>query len=163
MAKTGYLLESSADKATSRFWTLWAPIAGVPGLTLVSVSTWDRFSPEAIVHFAIEVLWKSSVWPTSEVKRIDLGPYQEPLRLFLRSEGKAPLPDRINVHAGIPLPENVGLATATCPNSSKRSGSFFHWFRIPGIEFLVTINPPIDDINHRLDVRTGCSIVLTGI
>jgi len=132
-----------------------APVDGsVPRLKVVDISGWEFFSPDAICHFTIGVLWKSSVWPTAEVQRIELGPYQERLRKYLLSPLEVPLPDRLTVHIGIALEGSVGERYASMP-TTRRGADFCHWFRIPGIEFSVRISPPTDDRNHWFDVRRG--------
>ena len=69
-----------------------------------------------ITHFALGVFWKASIHSWSGTKKeplIDLGPYAEKVRLFLRDE--APYPEHVYLLVFVAPRERpfVGLANPT--------------------------------------------------
>jgi hypothetical protein len=99
---------------------------------------------EKLAHFALSVLWRTSVceWRTSKVTshRVDLGTHQEVLRAYLHGES--------------PFPQDVTVLTAVCTDGFSRT---FYMptvatFRLPvhipaftflamGISFLIILGP----------------------
>ena len=99
---------------------------------------------DKLAHFALGVFWKASVhsWSGStKTPMIDLGPYREPVRAFLRKE--------------LPFPENVTLGIVVMPPPVKMTvleqpyrGLEKKWhnfvFYIPGIRFVIGVGKSTD-------------------
>ena len=98
----------------------------------------------AISHFAIGVFWKASVhsWQRdTKEPRIELGPYGELLRLFLRHEGYFPSHAVLNV--GI-VPPAALFSNAMEPYRGSATGPRNYVFNVPGLQFVLTVGKTID-------------------
>src|SRR5262249_30060245 len=94
---------------------------------------------DKMMHFAMGVFWKASVhsWEGGKREpRIELGPYRESVRTFLRRETR--------------FPQNIGLVLAVMPREKvpvgfsllyQNSQREFHGFtfHIPGIVFALSV------------------------
>lgn len=106
---------------------------------------------DKLIHFAMGVFWKAAVhsWSGSRTETmIDLGPYAEPIRRFLRSE--TGFPDHMSLTIGV-LPPPAQLISFHNPyrGSSKKWHNFL--FYVSGIEFCLAVGTAVDDA-----VRESC-------
>jgi hypothetical protein len=91
----------------------------------------------SLIHFALGIFWKASVHRfeggVTQGPRIDLGPYQEKLRAYLRG-GALPEGTALMVTFA---PKPVSLISTHAPFEAKRSGAPCRHFNfyVPGIAF----------------------------
>jgi hypothetical protein len=99
---------------------------------------------EKLTHFAMGMFWKAAVhtWKIGrETIGIELGPYADPMRLWLR--GECPFPKNVNLAVAVARPENL-LVVLTGPTkqSTKRWNSFS--LQVPGLLFTLHLGRLID-------------------
>src|ERR1700722_487881 len=106
---------------------------------------------EKLTHFAMGMFWKAAVhtWRNGREKiRIELGPYTEPIRLWLRSEGS--FPRNVNLAVAVARAENtLVVMTGPVKQSTKRWQSFS--LQVPGLLFTLHVGKLID-----LELRNCC-------
>lgn len=102
---------------------------------------------EKITHFAIGVFWKAAIhsWRGNTCDPvIDLGPYTERLRTFLR--GETSFPERVALTIGVLTPSK---AQKTISMTQPYRGSNRDWhnflFYIPGIEFAISVGKAVGE------------------
>lgn len=99
---------------------------------------------EKLTHFALGIFWKSAVhaWRHGKDKvGIELGPYAEPIRLWLRGEG--PFPKNVNLALAVARRENaLVILTGPVKQSTKRWQSFS--LQVPGLLFTLHVGKLID-------------------
>jgi hypothetical protein len=99
----------------------------------------------SLVYFGASVFWRAAVrtWAvpmTSTSIRIDLGRYEDDLRLFLLNEGD--FPENIVMSVRISSLASL-LEVATLPQSRTDSGCHVHDFTIPGVAFALLVGARI--------------------
>ena len=102
---------------------------------------------ERLTHFALGIFWKAAVhtWRVGkEDIRIELGPYAEPIRLWLRGEG--PFPQNVNLTLLVARPQN---ALVVMRGPVKQSSKQWHSFslQVPGLSFTLHVGKLIDPRN----------------
>lgn len=118
---------------------------------------------EAMVYFAASVFWRAAVhsWrlrPRTEPVRIDLGPYEDPLRRYLMEE--TVLPDGIVVHTRIWSSENMNLA-AMFPQGDRQDDGYVYRFIIPGLVFTMLVGSRLQGINYRISLSHSPYKIIT--
>jgi len=108
---------------------------------------------DKLAHFAMGVFSKASAHSWSGCRTeplIDLGPYQEPVRKFLR--GEAGFPDKMALVIGV-LPPPVTLISFHQPyrGSADRWHNFL--FYIPGIQFSLCVGNGV-----TVNIRESCFV-----
>src|SRR5262245_16029859 len=116
------------------------PIAADDEIAVYAGSQIPEIDVDKLVYFALSVFWRSAVhrwqgfsWP---IPRIELGPYEEPIRDFLLGNG--------------PFPAHMVMLVAVWPTRDAYQGAYtprrgretrFHTFTfyIPGIEFSLCV------------------------
>ncbi len=101
---------------------------------------------DKIIHFAMGVFWKAAIhsWSGySSDPAIDLGPYVEPIRRFLRGETR--FPEYVALTIGV-LPPDVARRTILVNRPYRGSNRRWHnyLFYIPGIEFSISVGKAVD-------------------
>jgi hypothetical protein len=92
-----------------------------------------------LIHFAMGVFWKASVhsWTgKSRDPRIELGPYREKVRIFLRSE--TPFPQHMGLVLGI-LPREKALISFNQPYRASAEGYHNFVFYVAGVQFVLSV------------------------
>lgn len=100
-------------------------------------------------HFAIGVFWKASVhsWSGTRTEpQIDLGPYGEEIRKFLR--GEAPFPRYVALTVGVTPPPVKDIAFCQPYLGSMKNCHFF-MFYVPGIAFALSVGKGIGDAKNN--------------
>jgi len=123
---------------------------------------------DQIVYFAASVFWRGAAheWSTPKGKtygappsRIHLGPYQEPLRLFLL--GEATFPDGMYLSTWLePKRDERENRHAVPPFKAFDTG--YHVFRlfIPGVAFTLSVGRAVDrEIQSTCTSRSGLLLV----
>lgn len=97
-----------------------------------------------LTHFAMGIFWKGAVhtWLVGRDKiKIELGPYAEPTRLWLR--GERPFPSNVNLTLLMARPENtLVVLTGPTKQSTKRWHSFS--LQVPGLLFTLHVGRVMD-------------------
>jgi hypothetical protein len=104
-----------------------------------------------LTHFAMGMFWKASVHPwlkNSTEPRIELGPYSDQIRLWLRGEGA--FPEHVYLLAAISRPERAQI-TLNDPYESERRGWRCFILHVPGLMFMLHVGKTID-----LSMRALC-------
>lgn len=104
---------------------------------------------QKLTHFALGVFWKASVHTWSQKRtenRIELGPYREELREFLR--GQAPFPRHVALTIGV-LPPPVRQISFCQPYRGSSSETHNFTFYVPGIIFALSVGKRIGEIKKH--------------
>lgn len=94
---------------------------------------------QAITHFALGVFWKAAVhsWSKGEGEpRIELGPYEEQLRRFLRCEGD--FPNHVVLNVGV-VPPPIKFVNSFGPYRGSAPACRNFVFNVPGMQFVMTV------------------------
>ncbi len=107
----------------------------------------------SLTYFGLSVFWRATVitWQqqTGPV-HIDLGPYEEPLRLFLLDQ--VPFPDKMTYSVRVSSLRDV-LQSCLLPCSENHGGYHIHQFSIPGVVFGLLVGTAIPAEHFR-----SCSV-----
>ena len=96
-----------------------------------------------LAHFALGIFWKASVhsWVKhSKDSRIDLGPFGEPLRKFLRGESN--FPEHMTLLVGI-VPPDKKITTFIEPYRGSAEGYHNYVCYVPGVQFVLSVGKMI--------------------
>jgi hypothetical protein len=99
---------------------------------------------EKLTHFAMGIFWKGSVhsWKGKEQKPlIDLGPYSDLIRLWLRSEGT--FPKDVCITVVLARPERA-LITLSGPGPQSKKEWHSYIVHVPGVAFTLHVGNRID-------------------
>jgi hypothetical protein len=99
---------------------------------------------DKLIHFAMGVFWKAAVhsWSGSRTEpMIDLGPYAEPIRKFLR--GEADFPEHTALTIGV-LPPPAQLISFHNPYQGSKKEWHNFLFYVSGIEFCLAVGKAVD-------------------
>jgi hypothetical protein len=94
---------------------------------------------DKLIHFAMGVFWKASVhsWRGDRKEpQIELGPYRDDVRVFLR--GETPFPKHMGLVMGV-LPREKALISFSQPYPGSAEGRQNFVFYIPGIQFVLSV------------------------
>jgi len=118
-----------------------------------------------IVHFAMGVFWKSSVhsWRGgSKEPQIELGPYSDRIRVWLRDESE--FPAHVHLVAAVSRPVRAQIII-TEPYRSCGDGGHTFVFHVPGLFFSLNVGKTVDaatkatslypSMNHLIFVSDG--------
>lgn len=111
---------------------------------LIPGRTTDGFEMDKLIYFGVSIFWRGAAhqWKLDgfEVPPVDLGAYQEPLRLFLI--GKASFPADLFLTVMLWPYQKVPPA-ALMPDFSPVQGWQRYWFYITGIGFVLDFGPNV--------------------
>src|SRR5262249_17504625 len=99
---------------------------------------------DKLLHFAMGVFWKAGMhhWITGQTENlIDLGPYAEPIRKFLREETGFPAECALTI--GVLPPSTRLIALHNPYQDSTKAWSNFRFY-VSGIEFVLATGPRVD-------------------
>jgi hypothetical protein len=106
--------------------------------------------PDKLIHFAMGVFWKAAVhsWSgTSTETKIDLGPYADPIRKFLRRE--TTFPEHMALTISV-LPPPAQLISFHNPYRGSKKEWHNFLFYVPGIEFSLSVGAAVDDVFREI-------------
>jgi hypothetical protein len=118
--------------STSPHWNL-------DGTLIYKTSAIPELNGTKLVYFAMSVFWRAGAhwWPwEGEYVNLQLGPYLEPIRLFLLDQ--EPFPDQMALAARISGLKKV-LELTQLPQARNRQGYYLHSFTIPGLAFFLSV------------------------
>jgi hypothetical protein len=117
-----------------------API-NVRGVALYSARAAERVEPDQITYFAASVFWRAAATVWRGLKhRLDMGPYQEALRLYLL--GDTGFPPNAALRVIIPTP-SVAKLVAIFPMPDRINGLRCHTFLVPGMIFTLLLGQQV--------------------
>jgi hypothetical protein len=99
---------------------------------------------EKLTHFAMGMFWKASVhaWRGNSTEpRIELGPYSDRIRLWLRGEGD--FPKHVYLIAAISRPERAQISLNDPYESESREWHSFI-LHVPGLMFMLHVGKIVD-------------------
>jgi hypothetical protein len=144
MDRKPFLLYEILSKATPQFEDEGARVYHGVNVTDLEI---NKFT-----HFAAGLLWKASIhsWSKKNKKpKIDLGPYSDRLRRYLR--GETEFPKHIKLWLSIIPPENAMIGFIE-PHERESFGGFKSYFcYIPGVLFCWSVGRQI-----TTELRVGC-------
>ena len=122
---------------------------------LYRASSIPEIQTDHLVYFGLSVIWRAGVhdWRAGhKTLHLELGPYLEPLRQFLRDEAAFP--------EGMVLAVSVSsidyFPVVNNPESQKASGFRVHGFTVPGLNFLLFVGKILDvDRRHSTAPSPG--------
>lgn len=131
------------------------PVYRDAALVLYEARNIRSIDTEKLVYFGLSVHWRAAVHKWRDVDGhalpgIDLGPYEERLRLFLLNQSRFPTGMALMIRVS-GLTNLVGMLTK--PESGNKSGYHTHVFFIPGIEFTLLVGSRIPD--EELSISTS--------
>lgn len=106
---------------------------------------------DKLVHFGMGVFWKAAIhsWRESETEPlIQLGPYLEPVRMFLK--GETTFPERMIFNIGV-VPPPVKNISFTYPYRGQNVEWHNYVFYVSGIEFTLGVGNKVN-----AEVRQSC-------
>jgi hypothetical protein len=121
------------------------PAAAEGGSVVYSAAKNTEIHCDKLIHFAMGVFWKASAhsWSGSRTEpMIELGPYGESLRKFLR--GEAGFPDHMALTIGV-LPAPVQQISFHNPYRGSNAQWHNFLFYVPGIEFALAVGKAVHD------------------
>lgn len=99
---------------------------------------------EKLAHFALGIFWKASVHPWRAHERtpmIELGPYSEAVRTWLR--GETSFPKHVCLSVVVSRPEKA-LITLSVPVETRTNSWHTFFFNVPGAIFILNTGKDID-------------------
>lgn len=119
---------------------------------------------ERLTYFAASMFWRAAVYHWKRIHdwfnedQLDLGPYEEELRLYLL--GQKPFPEKGALV--IYVADETPYAGATCPNGGRTFAGYHQFsFHAPGVLFFLLLGqliPP--NIKHICSVRSEERLLL---
>ena len=128
------------------------PINDEPDFKAFSCDAIPDFQVQKIVHLALGIFWKSAVrtWNMIDgaINRIDLGPYQEPVRQFLYGTG--PFPENMYLMAYLDA-SNPPLVAMSSPRRFLSEKFHLFIFYLNGLQCVLLVGKQIPE-----DYRASC-------
>jgi hypothetical protein len=131
-------------------------------LSECEIEAYEASEEEAarLAYFCLSVVWRASLcdWfcRGQRYQQVDLGPYQEEIRKYLR--GEATVPNHVGVMVILSALERPVLAMSL-PFSYRKNSHHCHRFHIPGVTFVATVGGREED---RLSVLQAPHSILVG-
>ncbi|MGA8143888.1 MAG: hypothetical protein WB987_08385 [Candidatus Acidiferrales bacterium] len=115
---------------------------------------------DQLAYFGLSVFWRSSAhaWPDPnqpgrKMLGINLGPYEESLRLFLLDKG--PFPKTASIIVSVwPYDKQPPIAFNT-PVSANKGAFHSHMFYVPGIDFKFVAGKALPEEIHHMCAQTS--------
>jgi hypothetical protein len=109
------------------------------GTAVYTANSIPEIDVEKLVYFGVSIFWRAGAhtWKHGkETVHIQLGPYLEPLRLFLLDQ--SPFPGRMALSLRV-FSNNIMALSGYDPSSVRRAGCQLHLFSIPGLVFSLLV------------------------
>jgi len=108
-----------------------------------------------LTHFALGIFWKASVhaWSGTRTESlIELGPYSDKVRMWLRGENQ--FPNYVYLVAVVARPERA-QPFMTEPYEGERSGWRTFNFCVPGLAFMLNVGKTVDEALRALCIHNS--------
>jgi hypothetical protein len=128
------------------------PLFDEDGMVVYLAAQNPEIEVEKLVHFALGLFWKASVhsWSGDTTDpRIDLGPYSEEIRKWLR--GQNAFPKYVYLIVVIEKPEKAQI-TMNDPYEGVRQGCRTHFVHVPGVLFMMALGNAVDESLRALSI-----------
>jgi len=115
------------------------------GTTIYFVRDVPEVETEKIIHFGMGMFWKAAVhsWEGGTTDpRIDLGPYAEPIRAWLRGESSFPRHCYLVVNIAPPERAQIGLFA---PYLAEKKSWHVYYVYVPGLLFMLNVGRRVGD------------------
>jgi hypothetical protein len=109
------------------------------GLAIYRGASIREVDLDQLVYFALSIFWRAAAieWKReARIVKIELGPYLEPLRLFLLNRG--PFPDSMALVVRV-TSDRQPIPIVNEPESRNHSGFRLHAFSVPGLTFFLLV------------------------
>jgi hypothetical protein len=139
------------------------PTVDVDDMLVYCAAQNPQIKADKLTHFALGIFWKASVHSWGLTKKgslIELGPYSEKIRRWLRSEGSFPehvylvamvsRPQATRCHACLPFEQSREQREGD--DGTLRWRGFY--FQVPGLSFVLNIGKTIDQEIRALSLHT---------
>jgi hypothetical protein len=125
------------------------------GMTVYWAAKNAQIKIDKITNFALGLFWKASVhsWKGNTTDpRIELGPYSEKIRLWLREEGE--FPTYLYLIMVVEKPARAQIAMID-PYEGVREAARTHFFHVPGVLFMMTLGKMVDESVRALAINSA--------
>ena len=112
-----------------------------------------KIKTDRLMHFALGIFWKASVhsWGAREIDQlINLGPYSDRIRLWLRGEGE--FPEHLYLNVFISRPQKA-QPSACEPVALVGQGWRRFDFHVPGLSFVLNTGRMVDTAIRALSLH----------
>jgi hypothetical protein len=133
------------------------PVFDEDGMAVYLAVQNPELEVEKLTHFALGLFWKASVhsWRGDTTRpRIDLGPYSEEIRKWLR--GQNAFPKYVYPIVVIEKPQKAQI-TMSDPYEGVRQGWRTHFVHVPGVLFMMALGKTVDDSVRALSITNAGS------
>jgi hypothetical protein len=120
-----------------------------PEGTLYAAADIAELDMERVIYFAMSVFWRAAVhrWRRDDrVIKIDLGPYQDPIRKYLYE--KTPFPEKMTLRVWVSALEGNLCAVCHLPEAGRKDGVHTYQFAIPGMSFELMVGGRIHEHHY---------------
>ena len=129
-----------------------------PGFTIFQADGVASVEPDKLAYFAASIFWRAAahdwVFMRQEPKRLELGPYEEPLRLFLLDKAVFPK-DAVLIVSVTSGMERLRNMLMVLPFFKNREPGFRQYrFTIPGITFQLFVGKEMPYELRRLCIHS---------
>jgi len=131
------------------------PLLDEDGMAVYLAAQNPEVRVENLTHFALGLFWKASVhsWRGDTTDpRIDLGPYSEELRKWLR--GQSTFPTSVYLIVVMEKPQRAQI-TMNDPYEGVRQGWRTHFVHVPGVLFMMALGKTVDDSVRALSITNA--------
>lgn len=121
-----------------------------PQGTIYATANIPAFDLEKVVYFAASVFWRAAVhkWRRDDYEeKFELGPYEEPLRVFLLEDGS--FPDGLVLRLWISSFEDRYCAVCHLPERGRKGGVRSYQFAIPGMTFEMMAGSHMSPVHYQ--------------
>jgi hypothetical protein len=120
------------------------PAFNTEGVDMYFAADNSQIDVEKLSHFAMGIFWKAAVhsWKARESRpSIQLGPYADAIRIWLRGESE--FPKHVYLWVGISRPDKA-LSILSSPVEAKGGPWRRYWFHVPGAAFFLNVGKQVD-------------------
>lgn len=112
-------------------------------------ATMPEVKVSALTYFAASIFWRASIhpWKSDGTRPVPLGPYEDPLRLYLL--GEADFPEEMTLSVVVRVPSQISHFTYE-PVGEWRGPLLVAKFPMPGLAFGISAGPKIPEPMRRL-------------
>lgn len=106
-----------------------------------------EFPADALAHFAMGIFWKAAVhnWHCRDRDPlIELGPYEEPTRAYVRAQGEASFPSNMCLMVTVLPPPKIPLLLGVPVRGLNGDGYRNFRFYVPGIQFVLSVGKAVE-------------------
>lgn len=117
------------------------------GVPAYSATENTGFSVDELAHFAMGIFWKASVhsWHNRDGEPlIKLGPYEKPLREYVRAQEEKPFPSNFSLMVIILPPPKIPLLIGVPIQGPSEDWHRNFRFYIPGVQFVLSVGKTVD-------------------